>query len=170
MMKIYRIAQEIIPYDPNGLDDDMDWQTIGEEADLVFVLSGIRPDRTKDLSHIQMLDGKVIGGIYSNISQDFIDNQEVWIYSFDIAIHPDFRGGKGLSRQNLNLTRQLIEAALSEWEMYKSEHNVFIQVYVINKGMANLLERDYGFTVEDQVSDTKTMTKGRDEALNGENI
>lgn len=141
---IFSLANmKIMPFDEEGDNEELDDDpyVVMDQVEDVFRKSEIRPDRNKKLTRVITIDGVVVGGIYSSLENE----GDSYRYSFDIAIHPDWRGKGGY-----RTIFRLIEEGLKEWKYYQSElGNVYCWVWAVNPQIANILEQKYGFERED---------------------
>jgi len=146
-MNWYKQAVNIVPFsleDDIDIDLDEDIYDLADQADKVFEDSGVRPDSTKDLSHLAIEDGRVIGAISSGWGNE----DDVSVFSFDISVLPEFRG-KGL------VGIKLIKEAIEYYESFSSQYDMktMMRLWVINPRLVHVLEDRFGFDIESTNSD-----------------
>lgn len=134
----FRNVARIVGWDEYA--DDYDPWITADQADQVADLSGIRISRNKELLFIALNDSDdVVGAVWAAS----IPEEEENIFDFDVAVHPKYRTGL--------LGLELIEAAI---EYYKSdEMTTAIRVHVVNPKLVRVLERKYGFDIEQTYGD-----------------
>jgi len=141
-------SANIIPFNVDTIDDvDYDQYEYADQAEQVFRDTKIRPDNTKNLSHLAVEDGRVVGAISSGWSNDKNTGHgegDVWIYSFDIAVLSKFR--KGLT--GLKLISEAIKTYQSDRLEYEDMGGqTMMRLWVVNPNLIPILER-YGFQIE----------------------
>ncbi|MFA7219349.1 MAG: GNAT family N-acetyltransferase [Synergistaceae bacterium] len=153
-MIIYRIAvdYERLPLEPES-DWDEETSSKVDEAMSIFDLSGVRPNFSKDVSNIALQDGTVVGVVTSEWRSG---EGNVAQFSFDIAVHPEYR--------NLKIGTKLIERAVSQFESERHDYEeafgraeMFIEV--INLRLSDFLIRDFGFEVVRELKDRVYLRK-----------
>jgi len=119
--------------------EDYDPWVAADQADAVMKKTGIRPNRSKNLTFIA-LDEKdeVIGAAFTETTNTEDYGFE---YSFDLAVLPEHRGSVGM---------ELIRACIDE---AKSLPDNIIRLWVINPKLVRVLERKFDFEIEQQYSD-----------------
>lgn len=157
-MRLYRIEKElnkesqakIYHYNDDGddiLDDvlEKDRYEAVDDVEKAFKKSTIRPDRSKSLSRMIIVDGKVIGGVYSSFEPSG-DSDHSMVFSFDVAISPEYRGknNQGLGDRTII---NIIDDMMREFQSYKneSEDRIYCRLTVVNPKLARILESKYGF-------------------------
>lgn len=136
------------------VDPEADHDVTGQ-AEHLFYLNNIRFNnhygRKKDIAHVAIENGEVIGALASGWKKDWgpelTDREEerVMQYSFDLVVDPKHRR-KGVGKQ-------LIDDAIREYErdkkMYQEAHGVstMMRVWVVNPALVPYLE-SIGFEVE----------------------
>lgn len=126
------------------INQEDEWE-IAQQVENAFQAAKIRIARNKEITMAALLDGKVIGGTASTWYQTKENDQPIWIYDFDIAVDPKHQT-VGLKSRSVGI--KLLEAALNEYEQSQLEPKM-TYCWVINKGLAKLLEEKYGFTPDD---------------------
>jgi|10_taG_2_1085330.scaffolds.fasta_scaffold00044_60 GNAT superfamily N-acetyltransferase len=128
--------------------------TVWEQALAIANQSGIRINRNKDLLLVAKDEAnKVHGGVWSSLERD--DDQDAWIFDFDVAVDPDSRSSGGLASSLIG--PKLIDAALEEFEGHRAElERVYVRVWVINPKLARWLEDKRGFEPESVHGDGST--------------
>ena len=163
--KTYKLSEmKIYPYNEESYDSPLEEAGIDQydaanSVEEAFRASEIRPDRDKQLTHVVTINGKVVGGIYSKLEQDHsMERDDIWRYSFDVAIHPDYRAAEAKGLMDRTIFK-LIDTGLAEWRAYKAEHGkVYCWIWAVNPKIANILERVYGFEREN-ISGQSILTK-----------
>lgn len=126
------------------IDPEDEWDVVGR-GELVFRVSNIRCDSTKNISHVAEENEEVIGALASGWCRgDNFDGRDVAIFSFDLAVDPKHRK-KGVGKS-------LIEAALKYYdetkEAYAGQDGLsMMRVWVVNPHLFSTLE-SYGFELE----------------------
>lgn len=123
----------------------MDEYEAADKAEEIAKDGGVTILRGQELSGI-LIDSeasKVIGGLWVSNNPDK--------FSFDIAIDSGY--------QNMGLSSELIEAAISEYEDQKDVYgdDFKMEVDVINPKLANILDKKYGFNVVGNISQDRVL-------------
>jgi len=136
----YAGAVQILPWSEEA--DDYDPWVAADQAERVAGESDIRIARNKELSLIALNErGDVVGAIWSALEPD--EDRDAMAYDFDVAVDPEYRSGQAM------VGIKLINSALEDFESIKSDNpRTFVRVYVVNRRLADVLERKYGFEVE----------------------
>ena len=136
----YAGAIQIVSWSEDA--DDYDPWVAADQADRVAGESDIRISSDKELSIIALNEkGDVVGAIWSALSPD--NDNDAMVYDFDVAVDPEHRSGQAM------VGIKLINSALEDFEYIKSDNpRTYVRVYVVNRRLANVLERKYGFDVE----------------------
>lgn len=127
---------------------DSDGYSIWEQAHSIAQSSGIHISRNKELAFVAMDGEEVIGATWKDIYRDDnYDEQEVYVYDFDMAIRKDYR-------EDLRAFFGLMRASLDDFEDSKDYYdNLYIRTWVINPKLVRVLERKYGFEIESEHGD-----------------
>jgi len=138
----YAGAVRILPWSEEA--EDYDPWVAADQADNVAGESDIRIDQNKELYLIALNErGDVVGAIWSALEPD--EDQNATVFSFDVAVDPEHRSGQAM------IGIKLINSALEEFESFRAENpRTYVRVYVVNRRLANVLERKYGFEVESE--------------------
>ena len=149
-MNWWKRATSIIPFSVDDIDTEYetDPYDLADQAESVFQESGIRPDSSKELSHLAIEDGQVIGAVSSGWSNEQgYEEEYVHVFSFDISVKPEFRG-KGL------VGIKLIQEAIDHYESEKEIYGVktMMRLWVVNPRLIPILENRYGFDIESSYS------------------
>lgn len=131
---------KVMPIDP-----EEDWES-AEQADQVFNQTGIRYDRSKNISQVAVEDGQVIGALASGWTQgEEYENKPIHVYAFDLAVQPQHqRRGVGMK-----LISEAVRTYESERHMYEEAGGVtMMRLWVVNPILVPLLETQFGFKVE----------------------
>jgi len=149
-MNWYKLAANIISFDPDTMDDvDYDQYDYAYQADKVFQESKIRYDSTKNLSHLAVEDGVVIGAVASGWSKD--SDIGAYVFAFDVVVKPEFRG-KSLA--GLKLISEGISRYNSEASIYRDMgYNTMLKLWVVNPRLVPILERKYNLEIESKYED-----------------
>lgn len=141
----------IVRYDPESFDVDYDPNIVADQADNIAMKSNIRVGRDKELLYVALVDGNTVGAVWSSLSKDHdtSEYEDVYVFDFDVVVDPAFRSHSPEYRIGI----KLIEAALQEYNHLKSEHKVYIRVWVVNPKLVKFLERQYNFEIESQHRD-----------------
>ena len=132
---------EIVPWSDEAYDAEYDPWVAADQADQVASDSGIRVNRDKELNTIALVDGNVVGAIWTSLSND-----EPPVFDFDVAVDPAFRSGR--------LGLQLIDTAIEDLRAHQGEFpGTRAKVWVINPKLVRVLENRYGFEIESQYKD-----------------
>jgi GNAT superfamily N-acetyltransferase len=141
----YKLAQPQI----KRIDPEEDWPE-AEEAESIFKLSKIRCDSNKNVSHVAIENGQVIGALSSGWCRgDDYEGKSVAVFSFDLAVDPKHRRkGVGLS---------IIQAAMIQYneekETYAGQDGYsMMRVWVVNPILVPVLE-NLGFSIEAEHAD-----------------
>lgn len=143
-MNWYKTAKT---YKINPEDENID----ANKAEVLFRKNKINPGRDKDISHIAVEDGNIIGSVASGWSLDSNMDEKVVVYSFDLVVSPDHR--------RRGVGKKLIEDAVREYEgdkeVQKKGHgadHAMMKVWVINPHLVPYLE-SIGFNIESEYKD-----------------
>jgi len=123
---------------PDSDDDEDNSDQINQGND-IFKENDIRIDSTKNINHLAIENGVVIGALASGWTRH--DNEMV--FAFDLVVKQEFRiKGVGL---------QLIQNAIKQYNQEKSDykemgHSTKMRIYVVNPLLFPVLER-LGFKV-----------------------
>jgi len=140
-----------------GLDPEGDWE-IGEKVDEIFSLSNVRPDSTKNIISAAMVGDEVVGGVYAGWTQDYEASEEqndlVMVFSFDVAVHPDYRGSQMIGIK-------LIEDTIRYYQNWIADYDwtAYIKADVINPRLVNILQRRFGFETKERIGDHVYMVR-----------
>ena len=139
----YAGAVQILPWSEEA--EDYDPWVAADQAERVADESGIRIARNKELSIIALNErGDVVGAIWSALEPD--EDREATVFDFDVAVDSEHRG-------QAMIGIKLIGSALEDFESLRADDpRTFVRVYVVNSRLADVLERRYGFEVEDEYS------------------
>jgi len=150
-MNWYKLSQiDIIPFDYENNDNyDIDYEREDYQsgAEKTFSESGIRVSRDKNMTQLAIENGKVIGAIASSWNkEDEYDGKDVYVFSFDIAVKPEFRGPKMVGLK-------LIAAAIKQYEHEKTIYEetdglTMMRLWVVNRRLIPVLEQKFGFDLE----------------------
>jgi GNAT superfamily N-acetyltransferase len=141
----YRLAQPQI----KRINPEEDWPEV-EEAENIFKLSNIRCDSSKNVNHVAVENGEIIGALASGWCRgDNYDGKEVAIFSFDLAVDPKHR------RKGVGLA--IIQAAMRQYQEEKDAYAgddgySMMRIWVINPILVPVLEK-LGFIIESEHSD-----------------
>lgn len=138
-----RISYNVVPFNLEGAwDYDGNPYQDADIADQIFKQRGIRYDSTKRLSQLAVENGTVIGAIASGWHPSHDYNEEVYVFSFDVAVKKEFQGGLA--------GMKLIEEAIQQYEQEKEAYGekTMMRLWVINPRLIPILERRFGFEVE----------------------
>lgn len=136
----FRSVARIVRWDEYA--DDYDPWVTADQADQVAKESGIRISRNKELLFIALNSDDVVGAVWAALVPDEIGTA----FDFDVAVHPKYRTGR--------LGLELIDAALGDFEAHQADDpNMFVRVHVVNPKLVRVLERKYGFEIEQQYGD-----------------
>jgi len=134
---ISKIANRIEAWNEDA--EDYDPWVAADQADAVMKNSGIRPDRNKELAFIAFDDSdNVVGAAFDSVINSEGYGQE---YSFDVAVDKEYRSGIGI---------ELIKACIERADELPER---VIRLWVINPKLVGILERRFGFDIEQQHSD-----------------
>lgn len=143
-MNWYKAART---YKINPEDEHID----ADRAEVLFRQNKINYGRDKDISHIAVEDGRIIGSVASGWSLDSYMDEKVVVYSFDLVVSPDHR--------RRGVGKKLIEDAVREYEGdkegQKEAHgadHAMMKVWVINPHLVPYLE-SIGFNIESEYKD-----------------
>lgn len=147
-MNWYRLAANVIPFDADTMEDvGYDQYDYADQADKVFQESKIRYDSKKNLSHLAIENGVVIGAVASGWDKE----DDAYVFSFDVVVKPEFRGK---SFAGLNLISEGIQKYNSESSDYSEMgYNTMMRLWVVNPKLVPILERKYNLEIESQYSD-----------------
>jgi hypothetical protein len=131
------------------VDPEDDWET-AEQVDQIAKRVGIRPDSTKNVAFVALMEDRVVGGAYTGITEDHDAGQlESWyLYSFDVVVDPDYKWGRKIGLD-------LIKAAEKDRSFYEDAYggNVRTRLWVINPKLAQHLEDYHGYEAESKYDD-----------------
>jgi GNAT superfamily N-acetyltransferase len=139
-MNWYRQSQ--VEY--RGINPEEDLDESGE-AEQIFRQAPLGVDRNKDISHVAVENGVVIGAIASGWQEDRSGGETEAVFSFDLAVKPEFRRrGVGLS---------LIQQAVKQYERDKGMYEEMgsrpmMRLWVVNRFLIPVLEQKFGFQLE----------------------
>ncbi len=137
------------------VDPEADHDETGR-AENLFQRVDIRYGRKKDISHVAIENGEVIGAVASGWmpgwGTDFTDREEerVMEYSFDLVVDPKHRR-KGVGKK-------LIDDAIKEYERDKAHYReaegveTMMRLWVVNPALVPYLE-SIGFEIESKYED-----------------
>ena len=132
------------------VDPESDHDETGQ-AEGLFNRLKIRYGRSKDISHVAVEDGQVIGAVASGWEHGGeTDDRKILDYSFDLVVDPQFR--------RIGVGKKLIDDAIREYErdkeMYRESEDAHtrMRLWVINPALVPYLE-SIGFEVESQYKD-----------------
>lgn len=149
-MRLYSIYLEslvssniqIIPYNEDGYDTDYDPWVVADQAEKIANDSGIRIARNKNLAYFAQAAENVVGAIWSAIGDD--NDQDAKVYDFDMAIDKSYRNQVGVFLR-------LMDAAMRDYRDLQFDFpRSYIRVWVVNPRLVGVLERRYGFELEDE--------------------
>lgn len=150
-MKIYiKSETKIHPFDEESedempLEEEHDRYSVMDNVEQAFKDSNIRPDRNKKLSRVIEVDGKIVGGVYTSLTNDGNDGME---FSFDVAISPAYRAKNNQGLGDRTIIR-ILDDVMQEFRNYQMEmNNVHCKLIVVNRKLVNILENRYGFEIE----------------------
>jgi hypothetical protein len=133
---------QIIPYDEDGYDTDYDQWVVADQAEKIANDSGIRIARNKTLAYFARVADDVVGAVWSDVYED--TDQDVQVYDFDMAIDKSYRNQVGIFLR-------LMDAAMKDYRYLRSDFpQSYIRVWVVNPRLVGVLERRYGFELEDE--------------------
>ena len=126
------------------IDPEEDWEE-AEQGEQILSQEKIRS--RKNIQQVAIENGVVIGALSSGWEQENDDERPISVFSFDLAVKPEFR------RQRIGY--QLIQRSVQQYEQEKRDYqdagyDTMMRVWVINPVLVPLLERDFGFTIEAQ--------------------
>ena len=132
--------------------DDFDEESDAPEAHDVydgvqgaFDQSGIRIMRNKRISQVATKDGTVIGGVVSAWEQDSNYKEPVYVFDFDVAVNPKFRGNNMVG---IRLIHSAIDQYRQEQDQYSEDGRTMMRLWVVNRRLIPSLERRFGFEIE----------------------
>lgn len=116
------------------IDPEDDWESAAQVEQIANKVR-IRPNRNKDVSIVARVGDTVIGGIFTAFDEEVNEDQVEQTLDFDIVVDPQWQGYK-------NVGLRLIEATIQ----YAQESDCSaVEAFVINKRLATVLDRKYGF-------------------------
>lgn len=137
--RVERFSEDADNYDP--------WQ-VADEAEKAATSSGIHISRMKELTFVALTStDECVGGIWVStyVDGEDDDGEKIFVYDFDVAVHPKARGFIGL---------KLIEAAIDDFKNGGYPYDKFyIKAWVINARLVRVLERKYGFEIQSDYGD-----------------
>jgi hypothetical protein len=150
-MNWYKRAQlQVVPFnldqDENS-DQDLGYDPYerAQQAEDVFRQVEINP--SGQASHVAIENGQVVGAVYSKWTKEQGPEGEgnLWIYSFDVALKPEFQKAWG--------GMKLISEGLAHYEQERRQYEdmgdlTMIRLWVVNRDLIPVLERRYGLDVE----------------------
>ena len=161
-MNWYKQAIEYRHYDPEWSNDDLeddDWtqglspEELATQGEKTFNESKIRPDSTKDIRDLALEDGTVIGATSSGWHTD---ENDYYIFAFDIAVKEKFRG-QGIGT---NLIERALEEFESERYIYEETgQKTAMRLEAINVKLGEFIIRNYGFKLEKKLPDRIILYK-----------
>jgi len=141
MSWLNKVCVNIVPFNVDSdLDEvDIDRYDMMDQADEAFNSSGIRSNRNKEYTHMAIEDGRVIGAV----SSSWENGSEGLVYSFDIAVKPEYRGPAMVGLR-------LIDEAVREYEYTKNNFSepTVMRLWVVNPKLVPVLEKKYKFEIE----------------------
>ena len=131
-------------------DSNYDIYDLREQSDVLAKHSNINILRGKDISHVAISDGKVVGGIWEECSpaDGPYTKGEQMIYSFDVIVDPKF--------QNLGIGSKLTDIGISDYDSYIDVADNMV-LDVVNKSMEALLKKK-GFVIMKEIQNHTFMT------------
>ncbi len=119
-------------------DDYYNIYAMMDEADAVAERSHIRVSRDKELSFVALDDNdKIVGAVWRSITED----NHHFVYSCDIAVDPAYR--------NSDIGIKLIKYSIGDYKIEQQDlGNMYMSVLVVNRKLARVLERKFGFEIE----------------------
>lgn len=133
--------------DFRSIDPEEDYEDTGA-AQKVFDQSKIRYPRDSNIKEVAIENGIVIGALSCGWqeSKDY-EPEKVYVYSFDLAVKPEFR------RQGVGST--LIQRGIVQYETEKHDYHdmgyhTIMRVWAINPALIPLLENKFGFQIESE--------------------
>lgn len=131
--------------DPSDVDYDLNERY--DQADMAFNKSKIRYDSSKNISHVAVENGQVIGAVASgwSMNRDYGDDGDIWVYSFDVAVDPQHRGSMAGIK--------LISEAIQYYEQTKGTYQemggkTMMSLFVVNERLIPILESKFKFQIE----------------------
>jgi hypothetical protein len=149
-------AAQVMPWSLDEAEqstDDLDYDPYerAQQAEQAFQQSNIHVNRNKNISHVAVENGQVIGAVQSEWSQDTSYGEPVWVFSFDVAVKPEFRGPQmtGL---------KLISEAIKHYEQTKGQYaeqgaHTMMRLWVVNPRLVPILESRFGMEVESDMGE-----------------
>ncbi len=141
------VTVEPFNYENASMEDtDYDVNERMDQAEGAFNKSKIRYDSTKNISHVAVENGQVIGAVASGWSQDNSMDVPTSVFSFDVAVNPEHRGPQMAGIK-------LIAEAVKYYDSTKNEYQdmgnqVMMRLWVVNPRLVPVLEAKFGFTIE----------------------
>jgi len=141
-------AVDIYPfYEEDSEIAGIDTWDVADHIDNSFQQSGIRPSNNQQYSHFALMEDQVAGGAMDGWSID----DGIAEYSFDIAVHPQYRGFNKIGIK-------LIEEAIKKYEMDKLHYEEMgydtkMRLWVVNPKLVPFLEKHYDFEIESLYED-----------------
>lgn len=148
-MNWWKAAQlQVVPFnleqeEYNEEPTDYDPYEREEQAQNVFREVKIRP--TAPISHVAIENGVVVGSIASKWEREAHPDGDLWIYSFDVALKPEFQKAWG--------GMKLISEGIANYEREKKQYEwdggiTMMKLWVVNRDLIPILERRYDFSLE----------------------
>ena len=129
--------QHLDDYDLYSDNDDMSHiLAVQAHCDLeqIFNKAGIRQGN-KNFTIAATVRDQIIGGVASG----FKDDDEAQVFTFDVAVDPDWQGYQDVGKV-------LIDRAIKLAKMHGCD---CVRLFVVNRKLAGYLERKYGFDGND---------------------
>lgn len=137
---LQKISYEVHPFSFEDDEYPGDVYQDAEQAEAIFKEREVGVDRNKELSHMAVEDGQVIGAVSSSWShEDGVD-----VFSFDVAVKRQYQGTMA--------GMKLIQEAIKQYEWDKSmyEGNTMMRLWVVNERLIPILVRRFGFEIESE--------------------
>ena len=121
-------------------------------ADYVFDLAGLRWEDGKSLWYVAADGEDVVGAVVGKWQED---EDETWVYDFDVAVHPDYQGFARIGPK-------LIDTAIKEYERRKrTVPSAEMRIYAANPKVVGFLTSRYGFQIDDEYPNGKALLSRR---------
>lgn len=125
----------VVPIDfENDMEDDIDIYDVSEKVHRIAKDNGVNILRGKDLKYVLLDDDNVVGGLWTEISDDE--------FSFDIVIDKPYQG--------MGYGERLVREAFSEFDIQNFDGDLRYVIDVTNPSMEKILSK-YGFVVDKKV-------------------
>ena len=141
----YKLAKHQV----REIDTEENWEE-ADQAEQVFKISNIGCSSEKNISHVAIENGEVIGALSSGWCQgDTYEGKRVAVFSWDLAVLPEHRK-KGVG---LSLIKSAMQQYEREKEIYAGEDGYSqMRIWVINPVLVPVLE-NLGFQIEAEHKD-----------------